>query len=30
MMTSTDNLEWKFSQVFGEGRNSIDDVSDSK
>lgn len=27
-MSGSDNLEWKFSQVFGEGRNSVDDVSD--
>jgi len=27
-MSASDNLEWKFSQVFGEGRNSVDDVSD--
>lgn len=28
MSASTDNLEWKFSQVFGEGRGSVEDVSD--
>jgi len=28
MSTSTDNQEWKFSQVFGEGRGSVEDVSD--
>jgi len=27
-MSGSDNLEWKFSQVFGEGRNTVDDVSD--
>lgn len=27
-MSASDNLEWKFSQVFGDGRNSVDDVSD--
>lgn len=27
-MSASDNLEWKFSQVFGDGRNSADDVSD--
>jgi len=27
-MSVSDNLEWKFSQVFGEGRNTVDDVSD--
>lgn len=28
MSASTDNMEWKFSQVFGEGRGSVEDVSD--
>jgi serine/threonine-protein phosphatase 2A regulatory subunit B len=27
-MSASDNLEWKFSQVFGDGRNTVDDVSD--
>ena len=27
-MSSSDNLEWRFSQVFGEGRNVVEDVTD--
>jgi serine/threonine-protein phosphatase 2A regulatory subunit B len=27
-MSISDNLEWKFSQVFGDGRTTVDDSND--